>query len=1151
MLTFSKKYVGIIFWALLMLQWLFIVSSVPYVNASWNNTFHFTYEAWNDALNLMFQNWNDITPEKFEVVLWLDSWLVTDSDDWLLPIDSRFWWSNSDPWKISDVTDYWDWGDWMNYWQVTIETEFVVIWDDEFEWIPVQNWDDVEILRISNIWWTWWLRIANIDWWLTKVYDPSWTYYWDEISDGSAWWQLYYDSVLTYVINNDPTISWTPDASILAWNFYDWTPTWSDPDWDIVVFSWQNIPWWLSLDTASWTISWTASTLNIWVYTWIIISISDTYWASWSLTPFTITVLWAPNDPPSLSWTPSTTWTEWTLYTFTPTLDDNDIWDTWTYSIQNKPSWANFDTGSWTLSWTPWWIDVWPHNGIIISVFDWTDTWSLASFDITINAAPNTNPTIDTIVDQTWTEWVLFSVIATWSDVDSDPVTFEWVDLPSWLSMSSTWVLSWTPTLFIADSSPYTITVKILDGEWWSWTTSFNLTINEMDLITITSNWSINTSTYDEASITWIEADLRWSSAWSWAYIKYSTNSWSLTSRIDLTWDETWADWTFPSLTRWDKYYYKIYTDDDKSNTSSSAILNFTTDKVELTSTWTAIPANTSIQFTWITATILWEGITYDAIVKWSTNSGTVNWWGGAIFSLSWLPTNFNDNLTGLSDGQTYYYRIYITTNHQSDVSDNVTYQITTTSTPLVSVAWNWIATPWIDSVVIDTISVNVSWWWNSFSWAYVKYWTDSWAVLWWWWDIMSLNWESSNLSWEVVSGLTENTTYYYMVYADDTSWVTPTATSPLMNFTTLLNSWISISSTWTLSTYNYEVHWDTWVTLYTVNGSWSISGIQANILWYPTNDFDVKEIRYWTASDLSTYSQVTLWWNSWNLTAEITGLWTWTYYYQILLSDTDWNSATWAIESFVIWETMFYENWIMYVETWTLSTTYNSATINFVKAAVANWWSGTNVFSWAWVEYWTTVAMENKVAMTWDYETNLTANITWLSASTLYYYRVVIEDTDPIHTILYYPETWAVFVTDAVPALPATIVTVRSSWWGWSSIVECVNSDYLLPKSSQLNSNKLVSWNLLFNQSAWEVTRNIVMADCDSRYRVEIDKGTMLTLSGAQFTWELELNRMLKSELPENTGNLTIIRAYNAWAKSWESVDFSWEFSFAAPILI
>lgn len=78
----------------------------------------------------------------------------------------------------------------------------------------------------------------------------------------------------------------------------------------------------------------------------------------------------AVNDPPTISGIPATGVDEDSPYSFTPDADDIDQGDTLTFSIQNRPGWASFDTGTGTLSGTPENGDVGLSENIIITVTD-------------------------------------------------------------------------------------------------------------------------------------------------------------------------------------------------------------------------------------------------------------------------------------------------------------------------------------------------------------------------------------------------------------------------------------------------------------------------------------------------------------------------------------------------------------------------------------------------------------------------------------------------------------------------------------------------------------------------------------------------------------------------------------------------------------
>ncbi|MEI5637740.1 MULTISPECIES: Ig-like domain-containing protein [unclassified Pseudoalteromonas] len=97
------------------------------------------------------------------------------------------------------------------------------------------------------------------------------------------------------------------------------------------------------------------------------------------------------NVAPVLSGSPDTSVDEDSVYDFTPTLTDPDSDDTHTYSIVNKPDWAEFDTQTGQLTGTPEDSDVGTTSDIEISVTDGTDSDTLAAFSIEVintNDAP-------------------------------------------------------------------------------------------------------------------------------------------------------------------------------------------------------------------------------------------------------------------------------------------------------------------------------------------------------------------------------------------------------------------------------------------------------------------------------------------------------------------------------------------------------------------------------------------------------------------------------------------------------------------------------------------------------------------------------------------------------------------------------------------
>ena len=87
-----------------------------------------------------------------------------------------------------------------------------------------------------------------------------------------------------------------------------------------------------------------------------------------------------PSNPPTISGTPDLIVTQGLAYSFVPTASGNNL----TFSIDNRPDWADFNTTSGMLSGTPGGNDVRPYTGIVITVSDGSESASLSAFDIAV-----------------------------------------------------------------------------------------------------------------------------------------------------------------------------------------------------------------------------------------------------------------------------------------------------------------------------------------------------------------------------------------------------------------------------------------------------------------------------------------------------------------------------------------------------------------------------------------------------------------------------------------------------------------------------------------------------------------------------------------------------------------------------------------------
>lgn len=185
-------------------------------------------------------------------------------------------------------------------------------------------------------------------------------------------------------VNNPPTISGTPPATVLINEAYSFTPTASDPDGDALTFSVNNQPAWANFDSTTGRLWGTPTLGDIGVNPNVRISVSDGT-ATASLSAFDVSVSQATpsNSPPTISGNPPSAVTVNEAYSFTPTASDPDG-DTLSFSISNQPAWADFDASTGRLWGTPQTGDIGMTQNVRISVSDGSASSALSAFNVEV-----------------------------------------------------------------------------------------------------------------------------------------------------------------------------------------------------------------------------------------------------------------------------------------------------------------------------------------------------------------------------------------------------------------------------------------------------------------------------------------------------------------------------------------------------------------------------------------------------------------------------------------------------------------------------------------------------------------------------------------------------------------------------------------------
>ena len=150
----------------------------------------------------------------------------------------------------------------------------------------------------------------------------------------------------------------------------------------------------------------------------------------------------AANTAPVISGTPPTAVAVGKAYYFKPTASDANAADTLRFTIQNKPTWATFESKTGVLRGTPKSHNVGKYPNIRITVGDGRATDSLPLFTITVTSSSsstsNRAPIISGTPATSVTVGQFYSFLPTASDADGDTLAFTIQNKPSWATFSAT-----------------------------------------------------------------------------------------------------------------------------------------------------------------------------------------------------------------------------------------------------------------------------------------------------------------------------------------------------------------------------------------------------------------------------------------------------------------------------------------------------------------------------------------------------------------------------------------------------------------------------------------------------------------------------------------------------------------------------------------
>ena len=183
------------------------------------------------------------------------------------------------------------------------------------------------------------------------------------------------------------------------------------------------------------------------------------------------------NDAPVINSTPVLVGRVDQPYSYQIMATDVEL-DALTYAVATGPA-AMTVSANGLVSWTPTQAEV-GINSITLSVSDSNGDSTTQSYNLEIEAAPNTPPTITSTPTTMATIDQAYSYTVTTADVDGDALTFSGVALPNGMSVdSASGEITWTPGQ--AEIGAHLVSVQVDDGNGGTADQEFTLVVSGTD----------------------------------------------------------------------------------------------------------------------------------------------------------------------------------------------------------------------------------------------------------------------------------------------------------------------------------------------------------------------------------------------------------------------------------------------------------------------------------------------------------------------------------------------------------------------------------------------------------------------------------------------------------------------------------------------
>lgn len=168
----------------------------------------------------------------------------------------------------------------------------------------------------------------------------------------------------------------------------------------------------------------------------------------------------------------------------------------------------------------------------------------------------------------------------------------------------------------------------------------------------------------------------------------------------------------------------------------------------------------------------------------------------------------------------------------------------------------------------------------------------------------------------------------------------------------------------------------------------------------------------------------------------------------------------------------------------------------------------------------------------------DLWTNLVWLSQDTRYYYVIVWKD-------IFWNEDRSdilSFKTNPPPSIPSK---------GWDYYESCQNT-WIRMDPIDKNESLFVSDWLDMAKTGGIFHRPVVMIDCSQQYRVDVDKGTLVTHDGKAFTGTIMAPDVIQNSLmPSPWPECKMLKAIRLGAEDWSKLNFSQNYSITFPLFL